>query len=184
MAGNALRVVFLFLAQTSFLFAALSTNQLCDLFFEHIERSPYFSLAYDGESFADELFLLGEHKLASLEYEREFAITNDEEKRFRMGLSYVKEGEIEKGKRCFEQLLLTDSPDIRFRAQQLLGFLHIKAGDLPASRFEFADLRAREENPLSKLELSYWLGWTYLLEFDFKRAEKEFSKVAEDNTPG
>jgi len=178
-AGNTLILVFLFLSLCS----SKTRGELGTIFFRHIESSPYFNVSEATFSFGDDLFLRGEYKLAVHEYKREIMSSESEETRFRLALAEIKSGDYDEGQKELENLLVCEDPDLKGRAQRMLGFLKLRKGEILSGRFEFVDLRNRAENPLEKAELSYWIGWSYLLEYDFASAEKEFNAVAEEKSP-
>ncbi|MGB9561451.1 MAG: DUF5683 domain-containing protein, partial [bacterium] len=164
------------------LLSSSKSPNIAEFFFKHIVASDYFSIPEESNSFGDELFRAGEYKLASIEYLREYSFTMDDNTKLKLALSYIKNCEYDKGKSVLSEILTSEIPDIRSQAQKLLGFLYMRENNFSSAMFEFLDLKKREENPLGKLELSYWLGWVYLLQFDFQDAEKEFSSVASEHS--
>ncbi len=165
------------LLSAGYIYPASSPGQY---FFSKIESSPYLEPSGEIESFADELFAQGEYELAVHEYKREIIASDaPQEKMFRLALSLIRAGDIPEAKDVLNELLSADYYELGIKAGRLLGFIHYRDGNYLMGRYEFSNLLSCSVEQEFVAEWHYWLGWGYLLTYNFPSADSQFNIVVQ-----
>ncbi len=139
------------------------------------EAQVYFS--------AQELFRKGAYDEAITEYLR-FGWLYPQSKlvwcaRYKIGLSYLAEGNSELGRKYLEGILNDErSPfNVKYEAQLALAKSYMKEGKSNLAELEFNDLLTYSLRDDQITEVRFWRGWSLLLKYDFERSSDEFAKI-------
>jgi len=137
----------------------------------------------DVYSFAGELFQKGKYEAAITEYLR-FGWLYPQSKlvwltRYRIGLSYLANGNLELGRKYLEGLLNDERTPLntKYEAQIALAKSYMREGENNLAELEFNDLLTCLLRDGQITELRFWKGWNFLSEYKFKQARDEFTKV-------
>ena len=168
-------ILVIFTINPSVIFPA---NTVEDYFWNKILNSPFVEAEIEPVTFGDELLLLDEFDLALHELKRErIGSLNPEEIDYSIAICYMKLGRLDEAKRVLNRLMVSDYYDMRIIAGRLLGFINITQKNYLAAQFEFKDLIGYTDELDFKAEWYYWLGWSYLLQYEFERADSQFSQI-------
>jgi len=139
----------------------------------------------DVYSFAGELFQKGKYEAAITEYLR-FGWLYPQSKlvwltRYRIGLSYLANGNLELGRKYLEGLLNDERTPLntKYEAQIALAKSLMRGGENSLAELEFNDLLTYPLKDGQITELQFWKGWNFLSEYKFEQARDEFTKVRE-----
>ena len=173
-------VILLVIGGFAFVGNCYGASSLGQYFFDKVMLSSYLEFPIDSESFADELFQQGEYDLAAHEYQRELVTAaNPQEKQLKLAISFIRAGNLSRAKEDLNELVSSDYYELRIKSGRLLGFIDYRNGNNLAGRFEFSDLLSYSQEADFIAEWHYWLGWGYLLIYDFPSADSEFSVVVQ-----
>ena len=132
---------------------------------------------------ADSLYSNRNFFAAATEYERFLyyfpADSNLDYVRFKLGLSYLKNNELDKEENVIRKIIETSNLYSR-KAQLTLAENFIRNSQFTRARFEIQDLLIFTDNTTESQQLNRLLGWIALEENELQKAEYHFS-VAKDS---
>jgi tetratricopeptide (TPR) repeat protein len=99
---------------------------------------------------------------------------------YKIGLCYKKIKKYKLAQKFFEKVLDNNPKDeLKERAYFMLAQTYIDEGNFEAARFELDELMQYSNSQEAISEAHYWKGISYLYQYKWKLAKKEFSQVIE-----